>query len=118
MPTPNQQQKKTILHLCSDTGSDRKPYKDAGYTVICEARREADEMLYRERSKDILRVGWHKNEMDFGINSTIRDLTYEQMKAFRAMVCVAIGQAENMWRDSQNDGASMEKPTPLSTPIE
>lgn len=25
---------KIILHLCADTGSDTKPYKDAGYTVI------------------------------------------------------------------------------------
>lgn len=25
---------KTILHLCADTGSDSKPYKDAGYNVI------------------------------------------------------------------------------------
>ena len=25
---------KTILHLCADTGSDTKPYKDAGYNVI------------------------------------------------------------------------------------
>ena len=25
---------KTILHLCADTGSDSKPYKDAGYEVI------------------------------------------------------------------------------------
>lgn len=25
---------KTILHLCADTGSDTKPYKDAGYKVI------------------------------------------------------------------------------------
>lgn len=25
---------KTILHLCADTGSDTKPYKDAGYDVI------------------------------------------------------------------------------------
>lgn len=25
---------KTILHLCADTGSDTKPYKDAGYEVI------------------------------------------------------------------------------------
>lgn len=27
-------QRKTILHLCADTGSDTKPYKDAGYDVI------------------------------------------------------------------------------------
>jgi hypothetical protein len=26
---------KTILHLCADTGSDSKPFKDAGYKVIC-----------------------------------------------------------------------------------
>lgn len=26
---------KTILHLCADTGSDSKPYRDAGYNVIC-----------------------------------------------------------------------------------
>lgn len=25
---------KTILHLCADTGSDSKPYRDAGYNVI------------------------------------------------------------------------------------
>lgn len=26
--------KKVILHLCADTGSDTKPYRDAGYEVI------------------------------------------------------------------------------------
>jgi len=25
---------KTILHLCADTGSDTKPYRDAGYNVV------------------------------------------------------------------------------------
>lgn len=25
---------KTILHLCADTGSDTKPYRDNGYNVI------------------------------------------------------------------------------------
>ena len=29
---------KTILHLCADTGSDSKPYKDAGYEVILVGR--------------------------------------------------------------------------------
>lgn len=28
-------QDKTILHLCADIGSDSKPYRDAGYNVIC-----------------------------------------------------------------------------------
>lgn len=27
-------EKKIILHLCADTGSDSKPYRDAGYEVI------------------------------------------------------------------------------------
>lgn len=27
--------KKIILHLCADTGSDTKPYRDAGFRVIC-----------------------------------------------------------------------------------
>lgn len=26
---------KTILHLCADLGTDSKPYRDAGYNVIC-----------------------------------------------------------------------------------
>lgn len=26
---------KIILHLCADTGSDTKPWRDAGYNVIC-----------------------------------------------------------------------------------
>ncbi len=30
--------KKVILHLCADTGSDTKPYKDAGYEVILVGR--------------------------------------------------------------------------------
>lgn len=29
---------KTILHLCADMGSDSKPYKEAGYNVICVGR--------------------------------------------------------------------------------
>jgi len=29
---------KTILHLCADTGSDSKPYQDAGYNVILVGR--------------------------------------------------------------------------------
>ena len=31
---------KTILHLCADIGSDSKPYRDAGYNVICVGEKE------------------------------------------------------------------------------
>lgn len=35
MPTNHTKEEgKVILHLCTDTGSDTKPYKDAGYEVI------------------------------------------------------------------------------------
>ena len=30
--------KKIILHLCADIGSDSQPYRDAGYEVICVGR--------------------------------------------------------------------------------
>lgn len=31
---------KIILHLCADIGSDSKPYKDAGYKVICVGEKQ------------------------------------------------------------------------------
>lgn len=31
---------KIILHLCADIGSDSKPYRDAGYEVICIGEKE------------------------------------------------------------------------------
>lgn len=46
-------------------------------------------------------IGPHKGEMDFGVNASIGDLTLEQMNDLRIMTIVAIGQAENMWRDAQ-----------------
>lgn len=49
---------------------------------------------------NILTVGYHKGEMDFGVNCSISDLNQEQMNEFRAMCMVAIGQAESMWRNS------------------
>lgn len=32
---PEENQEKTILHLCADIGSDSYPYKQAGYNVVC-----------------------------------------------------------------------------------
>lgn len=58
---------------------------------------------------NFLTVGYHKGEMDFGVNTSIQDLTFEQMKDFREMTIVAIGQAENMWRNEQ------EKKHPVGT---
>ena len=51
--------------------------------------------------KDLITVGYHKGEMDFGISSVVGVLTYEQMKELREMIVVAIGQAERMWADKR-----------------
>lgn len=52
---------------------------------------------------NFLTVGYHKGEMDFGVNGSIRDLSYEEMKSFREMIVVAIGTAEDMWRREQEN---------------
>lgn len=52
-------------------------------------------------SHDILNVGYHKGQMDFGVNCSIDELSYEEMRKFREMVVVAIGVAESMWRTAQ-----------------
>jgi hypothetical protein len=46
---------------------------------------------------DLIKVGYHKGKMDFGVTS-VGDLTYEQLKEMREMIVVAIGVAENMWK--------------------
>ena len=47
--------------------------------------------------QQFLSVGYHKGEMDFGVNCKVGNLTYEQMKELREMIVVAIGQMELMW---------------------
>lgn len=51
---------------------------------------------------DILTIGFDKNgAAEFGVRCTVCDLTYEKMKELRAMIPVAIGTMEQMWRDEQ-----------------
>ena len=50
----------------------------------------------------IITIGFDKNmEPDFGIGCSIYDLTFAEMKELRAMIPVAIGVMEQMWRDEQ-----------------
>jgi len=50
----------------------------------------------------ILTVGFDKNgEAEFGVRATVFDLTHAQMKELRAVIPVAIGVMEQMWRDEQ-----------------
>lgn len=53
--------------------------------------------------KDIITVGYHKGEMDFGVNGSITELNLEQMNELRIMTMVAIGQAESIWRRYRED---------------
>ena len=50
-------------------------------------------------SKEIqfISVGYHKGEMDFSVNCSVADLSYEQIKELREMIVVGIGQMESMW---------------------
>lgn len=66
---------------------------------------------------DLLTVGFDKNgSMDFGVRCSVADLTYEEMKELRAMIPVAIGVMEQMWRDEQmrkpENQAQQNKPQP------
>jgi hypothetical protein len=57
-----------------------------------------------EDLKDIITVGFTSGlEPNFSIRATIANLNYEQMKEFRAMMMVAIGTAEDMWRNSREN---------------
>lgn len=53
------------------------------------------------RQEQIITIGYHKGEMDFGINGSICELTLKQMDELRIMTIVAIGQAEQMWRNKK-----------------
>lgn len=51
---------------------------------------------------DLLTVGFDKNgSMDFGVRCSICDLSYKEMTELRAMIVVAIGTMEEMWRAEQ-----------------
>lgn len=68
---------------------------------------ELEKLQSEAKELSILKVGYYKGEMDFGINGSIEDLSYEQMNEFRAMTVAAIGTAEDMWRRA-NEAKSVQ----------
>jgi len=61
----------------------------------------------------IITVGYHKGEMDFGVNGSVQDLSLEEMDELRIMMCVVIQQAQNMWsrhRESLPENQAMQIP--------
>jgi len=61
--------------------------------------------------QQFLRVGYHKGEMDFGVNTEVRNLTYKQMKELREMIVVAIGSMEIMWANAQQEKSENQAKT-------
>lgn len=63
-----------------------------------------------EMKYPLIEIGFNKDgEADFSVGSRIEELSFEKMKELRAMIPVAIGIAEDMWRRQQ------EKKNPPST---
>lgn len=60
--------------------------------------------MKKDRYDDLISVGKKKGEWDFSIRSTVRELSFEEMERFRAMIIVAIGTMEYMWRDENQRG--------------
>lgn len=52
--------------------------------------------------ESILTIGFDKNgQAEFGASCSVCSLTFEKMKEIRAMIPVAIGVMEDMWRREQ-----------------
>lgn len=61
---------------------------------------------------DLISVGYHKGEVDFSVNSSIEDLTLEELKKIREMLVVAIWCAEDMWRRKHQVSCGKTEITP------
>lgn len=51
--------------------------------------------------KPIIQIGFDEGEADFSVSAKIQNLNKKQMDELRAMTMVAVGIAENMWRDAK-----------------
>lgn len=63
------------------------------------------ETLVEPKDNDILSVGFHKGEVDFGISARVSSLSHEKYNEIRTMTVVAIGIMEDMWRRSNQEQA-------------
>lgn len=66
--------------------------------------------------RNIISVGYHKGEMDFGVNSSICDLSLKQMNELRVMTIVAIGVAEGMWSRAREKDPGVQASSTTPTP--
>jgi len=71
-----------------------------------------------DQYKDIITIGKKKGEWDFCVRATIQELSNEEMDKLRAMIVVAIGTTEDMWRrgiDRRSGMAAKQDSTILDT---
>lgn len=53
-------------------------------------------------ANEIIVIGFDKNrEAEFGVTCSVVELSHRDMKELRAMIIVAIGTMEDMWRKHQ-----------------
>ena len=80
---------------------------------ICDECTKKMEVNIMDAEQQFFSVGLHKGEMDFGVNGSVVNLTYKQMKELREMLVVGIGQLEQMWgRAQQMKNPSGESKSP------
>lgn len=64
-------------------------------------------------TRDLITIGFDKyGDADFGVRGDLASLTLEEMQKLRAMIPVAIGIAEDMWRreqESKNQAGQVSK---------
>ncbi len=61
--------------------------------------------------QNIITIGYHKGEMDFGVNGSIESLSLEELRKLREMIVVATWCAEDMWRRAQKEEIPQMKGT-------
>lgn len=62
-------------------------------------------------------VGFNKHgEVDFAVNCSITNLSFEDMHDLRAIMPVAIRVADNMWMDEIRESPSAKANDPVNIP--
>jgi len=58
---------------------------------------------------DLITIGYHKGEIDFGVNGLVGTLPLKELNKLRGMIPVAIWCAEDMWRRNRKNEVGSEQ---------
>lgn len=101
---------KILPRISGDIVGIGDEFKDFVRSLLSDLRTQHEAELVRAR-KDcgLIRIGWHKNEMDFSVaTGEIGLLNQEQMEDLRVMTMVAIGIAETARRREGNETTNIK----------